>query len=74
MVVAGVVAAIEEHQPPPEADGWLSSESAARYLDMTTAALRAATRRGVIRGHRNGSGKWVYRIPDLDRHQTAGDR
>ena len=76
LIAARVVEAIEQRLPASTTTngGWLGSEDAARHLGMSKEALRAATRRGLVTAHRNGSDKLAYKVVDLDRFAVANDR
>lgn len=52
--VKSALAAAQQQEP-----GYLSTESAARYLDTTPQAIRDAVRRGDLRPFRRGNGRNV---------------
>ena len=55
------------------AEGWLSLDSAAAYLDSKPEALRAAEKRGQLLGHRSATGRLRFLRADLDAFSVAGD-
>jgi hypothetical protein len=49
-----------------EEQGWLNTEHAAAYLDMTIEAFKAMRKRGEIPGYQLANDRWHYRPSDLD--------
>lgn len=63
---------MSEHDEVPQ--GWLTVESAARYLDTTPGALRALVKRHSIPVHRTPHGRLRFNREELDAWVTGGER
>lgn len=58
----------------PKARQWLSTKSAAAYLDTTEDAIRSAVKRRQLPFHKSGSGRLLFRPQELDKFAQALDR
>jgi len=51
---------------------WFDTTGAAEYTSMSEEAIRAATKRGQLKGYRSETGRIRYRLTDLDNFLQAG--
>jgi hypothetical protein len=61
--IADAVAARLEQRPVV---GWLNVQQASEYTSLSKEAIRTASKRGRLLGHKGESGRLVFRLEDLD--------
>lgn len=71
--VAEIKEMLEKQPRQVSSAGWLNAKSAAKYLDVTEDALRAAVKRRQLMPHRTETGGLRFRREELDAFASGGD-